>query len=568
MQDTINLLIENVQVYNSYFKKFMLSDVYIKDGKFYYIDENRTAKLATEKVMDLNGKHMIPGLIDIHMHIESSMLTPKAFSDHLANLGVTTIVSEPHEIANVSGIKGVEAMIEAGKDSLIDIFYGIPSSVPASSEELETTGGRIDYTEMKQLKKLKEVVCVGEVMNYRQIIKENDLEITKFLNDIRESDPVFPIEGHCPVLVEEDLARFLYCGINGDHTEHTLEEYRQRFMQGMFVEIQEKTLKPELIELIKENNLWEHFCFVTDDVMADTFLYDGHVERVVRKAIELGMSPEHAIYAVTYTPSRRMNLFERGIIAPGKIADFVVLEDVQTFKVDEVYKNGNKISGKNSNDGQAFPAEFYNSVKVEKVTEDTFKAMADIENGTVTVRVMKMSEGTTRTVEVHAELPVVNYEIQWENTPYMLTAVFERYGKNGNIGYGFVTGDCHKSGAVATTYAHDNHNLVVAGSTKADMVKAANEIIDLQGGFVVAKDEEIIAGLQLSVGGILSDKSVQEVGTRIGEIRKAMTDLGYNHKNPIMSFSVLALTVSPALKITDKGLIDVTAGKVVPYVVK
>lgn len=561
------LLLENVNVYNSYIKKFINADVYIKNGKFYFIDENKTEKLEVEQTLNLGGKYIVPGLIDIHMHIESSMLTPKAFSDRLANIGVTTIVSEPHEIANVKGIDGVQAMIKAGENNLIDIFYGVPSSVPASSEDLETTGGRIDFEDMLKLKENPAVICVGEVMNYRQIIKENDLEVTKFIENIRKDDQVFPIEGHCPALIGLDLAKFLYLGINADHTEHTIEEFRQRFLNGMFVEIQEKTLTRELLDLIEEHNLWEHFCFVTDDVMADTFLKDGQLDRIVKKAMTLGMCVEDAIYATTYTPSRRMNLLDRGIIAPGKLADFVILENLDEFKASDVYKNGEKISGRPQSDGQEFPRDFYDSVKVDKVSEDVFKALAPIENGTVTIRVAKMSEGSTRTEEIHVDLPVINYEIQWEHTPYMLCAVFERYGKNGNIGFGFITGDCHKSGAVATTYAHDNHNLLVAGSTKKDMVRAVNEIIDLKGGFVVCKDEQILSGLQLSVGGILSDKSLQEVGTKIGEIRASMTNLGYNHKNPIMSFSVLALTVSPKLKITDKGLIDVTEGKVVSYIV-
>ena len=267
--EKIQLLIKHAKVFNSYLKKFIDADVSVKDGKFYYIDRKHENLFDAEHTIDADGQYMIPGMVDIHMHIESSMTTPGSFGNCAAKNGVTTVVSEPHEMANVKGVRGILEMISAAKDAPIDIFYGIPSSVPSTSEELETTGGVIDFEAMKHLLGEKDVVCVGEIMNYREIIRENHLEITKFLDYLRQEHPGYVIEGHCPSLVDLDLAKFLYLGINGDHTEHTLEEVKQRVENGMFFEIQDKMLKPEVLSYICENHLFEYCSFVTDDTMAE-----------------------------------------------------------------------------------------------------------------------------------------------------------------------------------------------------------------------------------------------------------------------------------------------------------
>ncbi len=246
--ESVSLLIKNAKVFNTYLKKFIPADVSVKEGKFYYIDRKQDTDFQAEAVLDAGGMYMIPGLVDIHMHIESSMMTPGPFGNRVALYGVTTIVSEPHEMANVKGVRGIREMICAAKDTPIDIFYGIPSSVPSTDERLETTGGIINCDAMKELLDEKNVICVGEIMNCRQIIRENRLEITKFLDYLRRERPGYVIEGHCPSLVDLDLARFLYLGIDADHTEHTLEEVKQRIENGMFFEIQDKMLKPDVLE--------------------------------------------------------------------------------------------------------------------------------------------------------------------------------------------------------------------------------------------------------------------------------------------------------------------------------
>ena len=568
----IDLLIKNVKIYNSYLKKFREANVAILNKKILHIDTKKEIEFDAEKVIDGKNQYMIPGLIDIHMHIESSMMTPAPFCHQLAKNGVTTIVAEPHEIANVFGDRGIYAMIKAEDNIDTSIFYGIPSSVPSTSEELETTGAVIDCEGMKKIAENPNVICVGEVMNYRKVIVDDTLEICKFIEYVKKEKPTYAIEGHCPKLIDLELSKFLYLGINGDHTEHTMEEFKQRFENGMFVEIQGKSIEKELIDYIKENNLYEHFSFVTDDVMADTFLNEGHLNVVMKKAVKEGLRIEDAIYSATYTPARRMHLLDRGVLAPGKKADFLFVEDLEKFEIKNTFIDGKEVY--NSSEEKKyipttyrFPEDFYKSVHVKNIKAEDIKIPVQTTEKEVMCRVIEVSDGSTRTKELIRAVPAKDGYLDWESSEYCLIAVFERHGKNGNVGFGLVTGDSIKKGAIATTYAHDHHNLMVIGKTAEDIVKAANRIIEIQGGICAVENGNILAEVELPVAGILSEKSVEELGKEVERLRSAMKALGYKHYNPIMSLCTLSLPVSPALKITDKGLVDVAESKVVTLIV-
>lgn len=567
-----DLLIKNAKVYNSYLKCFKPADVYVQEGRIYYVDTTQGEEISPEKVLDGSGYLMLPGFIDIHMHIESSMMTPVSFGERAASCGVTTLVSEPHEIANVMGVQGIHEMINGAKDSPIDIFYGIPSSVPSTNESLETTGGIIGFEEMKHLMREEGVVCVGEIMNYRQIVKGTEMEITRFLDYLREEEPQAVIEGHCPSLTGVDLAKFLYRGIDGDHTEHTLEEIRQRFENGMFVELQEKMLKPEILDYIIENNLFEHCCFVTDDTMADALLEKGQLNYIVRKAVEMGFPLKEAVYCASYTPARRMNLRDRGALAPGKKADFQLVKEeaVSDFEPDLVFKDGKEIFRKGSGGRQlkpyGFPTGFYHSVRLERIEPEDLEPKIQTMDGPVQVRVIEVSDGRTQTREKLVSMEVEKGRLKWQGTGCMLAAVLERHGKNGNVGYGFVTGDCLKRGAAATTYYHDHHNLMVIGADPEDMLIAARRLIELQGGICTVENGQVTAELPLPVCGILSELPADDIGRMLGQVRKSLEGLGYEHYNPIMSLCTLGLPVSPALKLTDVGLVDVEKGEVVNLV--
>ncbi|MFR9271889.1 MAG: adenine deaminase C-terminal domain-containing protein [Clostridia bacterium] len=576
--EKVDLLIKDAEVYNSYLKLFEKADVYVLNGRFYYIcREARKAELhglEAEHVLDGSGYRMLPGFVDIHMHIESSMMTPVSFGERAAECGVTTLVSEPHEIANVVGVSGIHEMINGAKDAPIDIYYGIPSSVPSTNRRLETTGGVIGFEEMKHLMDEDGVVCVGEVMNYRQIIRGDELEITKYLDFLREEDPQAVIEGHCPSLTGLDLAKFLYRGIDGDHTEHTLEELKDRFANGMFVEIQEKMLRQEVLDYIIENRLYEHCSFVTDDTMADELMEYGQLNHVVQTAVAMGFPLEEAIYCASYSPARRMNLRDRGAIAPGRKADFQLLKaaECSRFEPERVFKDGREIYRKGAHKKQestyAFPEAFYDSLHLPELTAHDLIPAEGIAGKEAEVRVIQVQDGCTQTKEIHRIMPVKDGRLQWEGSGCMLAAVFERHGINGNIGYGFVTGDCISRGAAATTYYHDHHNLLVIGSNVNDMLVAAKAITELRGGICTAEGGKVAAVLPLPVAGILSEEPAGEIGRMLGEVRKSLVSLGYRHYNPIMSLCTLGLPVSPALKLTDCGLVDVVKGEIVPLLLQ
>lgn len=568
-----DLLLLQPNVYNSYFKQWTQNNVAIKDGKFLYIGPRGEETFKAEQVINASGLHMIPGFVDIHLHIESTMVTPGSFSQGLLRNGVTTIVPEPHEMANVFGLDGVLEMIKASQSCIVDMFYAIPSSVPATS--LETTGGSIEIEDMDTLLATGDVICLGEIMNYVDIIKDPECKTNRILKHMRERYPELVIEGHVPKLLDLDLARVIYAGVNSDHTHQTLEGLKARIGAGMFIEIQEKSMTSEVMDYLIQHDVSEHFCFVTDDVMADSFRDRGHLNQIVRKAIRMGMAPEKAIYAATFSPTRRMRLFDRGAIAPGKIADFQLISDLSELKLESVYKNGSEAysaskpsSALPSAEAYRFPEHYYRSVQLSELTEADFLAAVNAEDGSYRCRVMTVEDGSTFTKETQVEFVAAGGRLQWENCGCGMIATFERYGKHGGKAFGFITGDTIKKGAVATTYSHDNHNLLVVGHNVQDMLLAANTVIKQQGGFCVALNGEVIANMHLPVGGILTEEPLDEAAESVKQLREAMEELGYNHYNPIMSIATHSLPVSPYLKITDHGLIDVNKGKVVPLIVE
>ncbi|MFT5872225.1 MAG: adenine deaminase [Clostridium sp.] len=565
----VELIVKNIRVYNSYFKKFIIADVAIMEDKFLYIGKEYEDKLSAKEVVDGQGKYMIPGLIDIHMHIESSMTIPSEFSKAVIPHGVTTVVADPHEIANVFGVEGIKAFIS--EEEKIDIFYGIPSSVPSTSKKFETTGGFISDKEVSELLAYPKVICLGEVMNFKDLIQEEDSNIKRIINLVKKERHNLPIEGHCPKIEGLDLAMYIYRGVDGDHTQQSLKSIEEKISNGMFLEIQEKSMSEENMNYLRDNKLYEHFCLVTDDVMADK-LTSGHLNKLVKKAMDMGISEENAIYVATYTPARRMGLLDRGVIAPGKIADFVLLKDVKEFKIHSVYKNGKALYNKDASEGNSssqintkerFPGKFYNSIKLNLLNKDDFKVETPILNGELICRTMKVAPNTTFTEEGEVIINSVNGQLQWKKKGCALIAVFERYGKTKGKAFGIVDGSIIKEGAVATTWAHDHHNLMVMGRNVEDMIVAANEVINCKGGYAVANKGHILGLAPLPIGGIVSDVPIEVLGAQLKKIRKAMKQLGYDHNNEIMSFSTLSLPVSPALKITDKGLIDVKKQEIV-----
>lgn len=599
----VDLVIENAWVYRTFRQCFERMDIAVAGGKFFDVSpvsdfvgdseqrvSARRGEWETESVFDGTGKFVIPGLVDIHMHVESSMTYPEEFSRAVVPFGVTTVVADPHEIANVFGVEGILSFME--EETELDIFYGIPSSVPATRTEMETSGAEFGEKELRELLRDERVVCLGEVMNFKDLVAEGDTKSKSFLKVCGECGRKIRIEGHCPGLSGGDLAAFIRAGVDADHTEQTEESILEKTDMGMFLELQEKSLKEEVVEVVKRKQLYENIALVTDDTMPDR-LMEGHLNRIVRLAVEKGMPAEKAIYLATFTPARRMHLDDRGIIAPGKKADFVVLPDLESFVPEAVFKDGKRCvdavaEGVGKRLKRRFPDHFYSSVKCRlALASDFILPVADFWkeecreealsgkpsgseiqklSGTAVVNVMQIQTFGTRAKHVQREIPVQDGNLCWQEAGLCLAAVFERYGKNGNVSWGFVEHALEKKGAVATTWSHDSHNLLVLGNSVEDMVLAQNEVVHMQGGYVTASGGRVTAAAKLPVGGIISDKSLPELAAEIRAVRGEIERMGYVNNNVIMSISTLSLLVSPELKLSDQGLFDVKSQRKIPLV--
>ncbi|MDH6363538.1 adenine deaminase [Enterococcus sp. PF1-24] len=554
----IDLLIQNAQVFNTMKQSFEIKNVTVAGDKFYYISTEDLSNLAPEKIIDASGQYLIPGLLDIHMHIESSMTTPTIFSKAVLPFGVTTVVADAHEMANVFGIEGQKEFMKA--ETEVDIFYAIPSSVPSTTPELETTGGIVDLPEVADLLQDPRIICLGEAMNFKGISYEPDSLIRQIIALCQKERPTMPLEGHCPKVYQEDLAAFLYSGITSDHTHQFPESLYEKIINGMFIQFQNKSITPENMAVIVENNFYDYACLITDDVMADDLL-TGHLNENLKKAVAAGLPVEQAIYMTTYTPARRMSLNDRGIIAPGRLADFILLDDLADFSIAAVYKKGQQVFQKGDvlvHPGkiEIFPESYYQTVNCRQLTAEDLRLKVATDLATVRCNVIQKQEVGTFTEPIVKELPVIDGYLAWEDSDCCLLITMERYGKNGNISYALIEEAITEKGAIATTWAHDHHNLMVMGNDVAAILKAQQELLAMQGGYVVVAGNEISGRCPLPIGGIVSQAPISELGADLQKVRAAMQNLGYRNMNEIMSFSTLSLPVSPAIKVTDFGMMN------------
>ena len=589
----VDFVVKDAWVFMTYRQCFEKRDVAVAGEKIYAVSPAICYPDVT--MIDGSGMYMIPGLVDIHMHIESSMTYPAEFSRITLPYGVTTVVADAHEIANVFGLDGIQWFM--GQETKLDIFYAIPSSVPATNDSLETSGAGIGEAQVRELARDGRVLCLGEVMNFKDLTSDGDTLIKRLVGicrgrDIRDS---IRIEGHCPKISGEDLCRFIYEGVDADHTQQTPGSVLEKTDMGMFMELQHKSLTPEVVDTVCRHGLYENVALITDDTMPDQLL-KGQLNQIVGHAVKNGMPVEKAIYCATFTPARRMHLDDRGMIGPGKLADFVLLRDLERFQPAAVFKRGELVYGERwgagygahmageadaagavdisvGNAGKpagkrdaSIPEAFYHSVNCNRAMAEDFLLKTDKPCSRVKVNVMKIQTHGTFTSRVVRELDVKDGVICWKAAGLSLAVMFERYGKNGNISFGLAEGALKKPGAIATTWSHDSHNLLVLGTCEQDMAAAQNRIIELQGGYAAAEHGIVTAEARLPVGGILYDGPVEELASDLGRVRQGMRNLGYENNNEIMSMSTLGLPVSPELKLTDYGLLDVRTQEPVPLI--
>lgn len=560
-----DLVIKNTKLVNVYSSEIHDAVIGIKNGYIAYVGF-KGEELQSLKYIDANGKYAVPGLIDGHMHIESTMATPSAFARGVLPHGTTTIIADPHEIANVFGVMGVEMMLDTSENLPIKVYMMIPSTVP-SYEGMETSGASICANDILRLINHKRILGLGEVMDFWGVVNLED-KITDIINEVRSIDGI--IEGHTPIFKGKELQAFIAAGVDSDHTIMDREKLKEKLRSGMSVQIQNKFITSDLMDYVNSLGDISNVLLVTDDVSADRLYNEGHLDSLIRKAIKCGLDPIKAIRMTTINAARRMRLYELGAIGPGRKADILLLDSLKQFDIDRVIIDGNVVVKKNNIlvdiEESNFPKNAYNSVKLDKLCYEDFKIKTKVKDGIINVNAILVNEEGSYTVKETCDISVENGDLDLSSEKLYTVAVFERHGVNGNKNIGFIKGIGDLKGAIATTYAHDCHNLVVIGDNKNDMTIAANKLIDAGGGMCAVSDSEVLSLVELPIAGILSNKGIEEICNEVNQLVKTMRDMGIKHKEPIMILTLLALAVSPEIKITDKGIVNVLNKEIIQLI--
>lgn len=548
---TCSLVLKNCKIINVFSGKIIESNLAIDNGKIIGI-----GNYEGDTVIDLNWKYVAPGLIDAHMHMESTLVTPDQMARIIVPRGTTTVIADPHEIANVSGIAGIQYMIDSIDDAQLNGFFMLPSCVPATP--FENSGYRLDKDALSVLQNHPMVLGLGEVMDYPSVI-EGKIDI---LEKLEMADRMI-VDGHGPALSGKQLNAYMINGIRTDHECTTIEEMEERIGLGMYVAIREGTAAKNLDSLIKGvNNHTKFQCmFCTDDKHPEDILSNGHIDYNVRRAIALGTDPITAIQMATINPARCYNLRDIGAIAPGYDADLIVFDNFEKFEILEVYKKGYLVA---KNKQALFKTKkiasdhVQGTVKIAPIRPDQLKLPLESD----VAHVIRISPGSIVTEHVIRRI-YLDDEGYFESNRHLdisKIAVIERHGKTKNIGIGLVENFHIKNGAIATTISHDSHNIIVIGDNDNDMAIAVNEIVRLQGGITIASGGEIKGVLPLPIAGLMSTESMESVSENLSKLRKIAIDTLSipSSVEPFMTLSFLALPVIPELKITDSGYFDVT----------
>ncbi|WP_353094650.1 adenine deaminase [Tissierella praeacuta] len=542
------LVLKNANIINVFTGEIIEGDVAIDSGRIVGIGEYHG-----EKEIDLKGKYLSPGFIDSHVHIESSMSSPSQFARVILSRGVTTIIADPHEIANVKGIEGIRYIIDDSKNTPLDVCIMLPSCVPAT--DFENSGSILQAEDLKELLNEETVIGLGEMMNYPGVISANENVLDKlalFKNKI--------VDGHGPMIKDNDLNAYVAAGIKTEHECSTIEEVMNRIRLGMYVLVREGSAAKDLRNIIKavnKDNL-RRFLFCTDDRHPEDLIYEGSIDFNIKLAISLGINPIDAIRMATLNPSECYGLRGKGAIAPGYIADLVVIDNLNDFNILKVFKNGNLVS---ENNMVLFDSKFYlpesmtKSVKIKDVNTEDIQIPMKTNKANI-ISVMDDSLVTERTIK---EVDIDNGYFKFSNDDILKIIVVERHFATGNIGVGLIENFKLKNGAIGSTIGHDSHNMIVIGDNDKDILAAIKELEKIGGGLTIVSNEEVLKSLPLEIGGIMTSKPIEETNF----ILKEMIDLSYNRLNvnknidPFMTLAFMALPVIPKLKLTDMGLFDV-----------
>jgi adenine deaminase len=542
-----DLLLKNARIINTFVGEIEQGDVVICGDTIAGVGDYDKAN----ETIDLQGTFLAPGLINGHTHIESSMLHPARYAQAVVPRGTLAVVTDLHEIANVCGSRGVRFVTDLARRLPLDMLFMAPSCVPAT--QLETSGAKISSREVKRILGHPRIIGLGEMMDFRGVVK-GDEEVLKKIAASKGK----VIDGHAPGLAGKELNAYLSAGILSDHESTTPEEGKEKLRRGMYLMIREGSSEKNLDALLPlvTDNTYKRCFFVVDDCGCSDLLKEGDIDAVVRKAIGLGLDPVRAIQMATINPAEYFRLYHRGAIAPGYMANFITITDLSKLEIDAVFYRGKPVAkqGRPLFLPPSVALELRDTVRMKSPTAKSLRIAPTDE----TYPIIEIVPGQIVTKKAVEKVKIVDGTVVSDvDRDVLKLVVVERHRSSGNVGLGMVRGFGLKKGALASSVAHDSHNIIAVGTNDFDILKAIEEIKTLQGGLVVCANLEVLASLPLPIAGLLSPEPLDVVASQYEKVEQAAANLGNLPPSPFSILSFLALPVIPELRLTDLGLVDV-----------
>ena len=541
-REKADLVLKNAKYLNVFSNEFLSGDIAVANGLIAGV-----GKYDGKTEIDVSGKLVLPGFIDAHIHLESSMVTPAEFSKAVVAHGTTTVITDPHEITNVMGIDGVEYMIQASQNLPIDVHFMMPSCVPAT--EIDESGAELDCKDIDLYLDNKKVLGLAEMMNYVGVINGDKNVLSKIVTSQAHHKK---IDGHAPELSGNDLNAYIAAGVYSDHECSTFENALEKLRKGQFIMIREGTAAHNLKALMPllTQQYYSRCMFATDDKHPSDLLYGGHIDYIVKQALKNGADPIVALKTATHHAARYFLLNNKGAIASGYLADIVVVDNLEDFNVETVFKRGKLVFDGEVKDFSAptvdekLAEKCFDTFHLNSVTPSSFKVDGKLGLiGLVGGELLTRNLGTADKIDVENDI--------------LKIACIERHKGTNHIGVGYVKGYSLKSGAVATSVAHDSHNIITVGCNDDDIAVAVNAIKDSKGGIAVVENGKIKALLELPIAGLMSDEPLTTVNEKLENAKSSAYELGADKSiDPFMTLSFLSLPVIPSLRITTKGVFD------------
>lgn len=541
-REKADLVLKNAKYLNVFSNEFLCGDIAVANGLIAGV-----GKYDGKTEIDVSGKLVLPGFIDAHVHLESSMVTPAEFAKAVVAHGTTTVITDPHEITNVMGIDGVEYMIQASQNLPIDVHFMMPSCVPAT--EIDESGAELDCKDIDLYLDNKKVLGLAEMMNYVGVINGDKNVLSKIVTSQAHHKK---IDGHAPELSGNDLNAYIAAGVYSDHECSTFENALEKLRKGQFIMIREGTAAHNLKALMPllTQQYYSRCMFATDDKHPSDLLYGGHIDYIVKQALKNGADPIVALKTATHHAARYFLLNNKGAIASGYLADIVVVDNLEDFNVETVFKCGKLVFDGEVKDFSAptvdekLAEKCFDTFHLDSVTPSSFKVDGKLGLiGLVGGELLTRNLGTADKIDVENDI--------------LKIACIERHKGTNHIGVGYVKGYSLKSGAVATSVAHDSHNIITVGCNDDDIAVAVNAIKDSKGGIAVVENGKIKALLELPIAGLMSDEPLTTVNEKLENAKSSAYELGADKSiDPFMTLSFLSLPVIPSLRITTKGVFD------------